>query len=259
MKTTFLNVEIPEQFFCLPHLVWECQRAWDDSSRRAFTEHTNLDPYGRRLSALRCIRTTTNMSKQETNDELYMEMHVLFDKQEGLVTLDTRRQVYEFINHMGLDPNTDDGVSPPLDPHEVYSKADSPPEIDVELRDKVWQAHCKLIHLAIWTRPDLVHSVSVLGRFVHDPSGKLLNAFSRIAKHFVNNQARFRNPRHRAYGSQVLWSLRLRLGWLYWRQEIFRRVHLLFARRSNQLEGETKPHGLLELSQSRILCSFRTY
>ena len=70
--------------------------------------------------------------------EYCMGMHVLFDKQEGLLTLYTRRQVYEFINHMGLDPNTDVGVSTPLDPHEVYSKADSPPEIDVKRRDKVW-------------------------------------------------------------------------------------------------------------------------
>jgi len=49
-------------------------------------------------------------------------------------------------------------------------KADSPPEIDVKFKDKVWQAHGKLIHLAIWARPDLVHSVSVLGRYVHNPS-----------------------------------------------------------------------------------------
>ena len=50
---------------------------------------------------------------------------------------------------MGLDPNSDVGVSTPFDPHEVYSKVDSSPEIDVKLRDKVWQAHGKLLHLAI--------------------------------------------------------------------------------------------------------------
>ena len=63
--------------------------------------------------------------------------------------------MYGFINHMVLDPDSDDVVSTPLDPHEVYSKADSLPEIHVKLRDKVWQAHGKLIHLAIWARPDL--------------------------------------------------------------------------------------------------------
>ena len=96
--------------------------------------------------------------------EHYVGMHILYDQLKGLLTLDARRHVYGFINHMGLDPNSDVGISTPLDPHEVYSKADSPPEIDIELRDKVWQAHGKLIHLAIWARP--VHSVSVLGRYV---------------------------------------------------------------------------------------------
>jgi len=32
------------------------------------------------------------------------------------------------------------------------------------LREKVWSAHGKLIHLAIWGRPDIAHAVSVLGR-----------------------------------------------------------------------------------------------
>ena len=41
---------------------------------------------------------------------------------------------------MGLDPDSDVEVSTPLDPHEFYPKADSPPDIDVKLRDKVWQA-----------------------------------------------------------------------------------------------------------------------
>ena len=81
--------------------------------------------------------------------------------------------MYGFINHMGLDADSDIGVSTPLDPHEDYSKMASPPEIDVKLRDNVWQAHGKLIHLAIWACPDLVHSVSVLGRYVHNPSEKL--------------------------------------------------------------------------------------
>jgi len=69
--------------------------------------------------------------------EHYMGIHVLYDKQKGLLSLDAGCHVYGFINHMGLDPNSDVGVSTPLDPHGVYSKADSPPEIDVKLRDKV--------------------------------------------------------------------------------------------------------------------------
>ena len=93
-------------------------------------------------------------------------MHVLYDQEKGIPTFDARRHVYGFINHMGLDPNSDVRVSTPLNLHEVYSKADSPPEIDVKFRDKVWQAYGELIHLAIWARPDLVHSVSVLGRYV---------------------------------------------------------------------------------------------
>ena len=45
------------------HLVSEWQMAWEGSLRRAYTEHTNLDPHGRRPSALGCTRTTPNMSK----------------------------------------------------------------------------------------------------------------------------------------------------------------------------------------------------
>ena len=79
-------------------------------------------------------------------------------------------------------------MSTPLDQHEAYSKMDSPPEIEVKLRDKVRRAHGKLIHLAIWARPDLVHSVSVLGRYVHIPSEKLWNTYSRIAKYLVKTR-----------------------------------------------------------------------
>jgi len=93
--------------------------------------------------------------------------------------------VYGFINHMGLDPTSDVEVSTPLNPHEVYSKADPPPEIDVKLRDKVCQAHSKLIHLAIWARPNLVQSVLVLRWYVQNPSEELWSAYSRIAKYLV--------------------------------------------------------------------------
>jgi len=49
--------------------------------------------------------------------EHYIGMHVLYDEQKGLLTLDVRPHVYGFINHMGLDQNSDVGVSTPLDPH----------------------------------------------------------------------------------------------------------------------------------------------
>jgi len=191
--------------FARLHPVSECQMAWDGSSRKAYTERINPDPYGRRPSALGCTRTTPNISKLErtmrlrdarirapinldglrglkiekngkiiimimnTDDMLiaysdnsrelvdsfekklnnsfeatprsqiehHVGMHVHYDQLKGLLTLDARRHLYGFINHMGLDPNLDVGVSTPLDPHEVYSKANSPPEIDVKLRHKV--------------------------------------------------------------------------------------------------------------------------
>ena len=228
--------------------------AWHVSSRMAYTEHTNPDPYVRRPSAHGCTRTKPQyveagnercvcvmreseelapsnldelrdlglkIEKTEkciimiinTDDmlitysdnvrelvdffekklnnffevtprskiEQFMGMHVLYNKQKGLLrlTLDTGRQVYGFINHTGLDPHSDVGVNKLLNPPEVYSKADLPPEIDVKLRDKVWQAHCKHIHLAIWAHPDLVHSVSMLGlgRYVHNTSEKLWSAY----------------------------------------------------------------------------------
>jgi len=70
IKTAFLNGKIPRtsSFFARLHPVSEYQMAWDCSSRKAYTEHINLDPYGRRPSALGSTRTTLNMSKLETND-----------------------------------------------------------------------------------------------------------------------------------------------------------------------------------------------
>jgi len=62
---------------------------------------------------------------------------------------------------------------------------DSLPEVNIQRRDKVWQARSKLIHLAIWVCPDLIHSVPVLGRYVHNPGEKLWNAYSRIAKYLI--------------------------------------------------------------------------
>ena len=77
-----------------------------------------------------------------------------------------------------------------LNKKETWISVDSPPEINVKLRDKVWQAHGKLIHLAILARTDLVHSVSVLGKYVpvHKPSEKLRNAYSRIDKYLIKTR-----------------------------------------------------------------------
>jgi len=55
-------------FFARLHPVSEYQMAWDGSSRKAYTEHINLLPYGRRPFELGCTGTTLNMSKLETND-----------------------------------------------------------------------------------------------------------------------------------------------------------------------------------------------
>jgi hypothetical protein len=87
----------------------------------------------------------------------YLGMHVARDDDRQYLTLDLRRHTYEFIRSMGLDPETSASVSTPLDPNVVYSKDDCPAVVDVALRDKVWSAHGKLIHLAIWGRPDLAH------------------------------------------------------------------------------------------------------
>jgi len=194
--------------------------------------------------------------------EHYMGMHVLYDNKKVLLTLDARRHVCSFINHMGLDPDSDVGASTPLDLHEVYSKADSRPEIDVKLRDKVWQAHGKLIHVAIWVRPDLVHSVSVLGRYVHNPSEKLWSAYSRIAKYLVKTR-----DLKLVYGTPDIELMDLEpyghsdsdWGGCIDDRKSTGVYDLPFAQRSDQLESETEPNGLLKLSRSRILRVFTRY
>jgi hypothetical protein len=79
-------------------------------------------------------------------------------------------------------------VSTPLDPHVTYSKADCPEEVDTALRERIFSAHGKLIHLAVWAQPDLAHSVSVLGRYVHNPSQKHWDSYVRIAKYLVRTK-----------------------------------------------------------------------
>ena len=118
----------------------------------------------------------------------YLGMHVARDDNRQYLTLDLRRHTYEFIRSMGLDPETSASVSTPLDPNIVYSKDDCPDVIDTVLRDKVWSAHGKLIHLAVWGRPDLAHAVSVLGRYVHNPSPKLWQGYQRVAKYLVGTK-----------------------------------------------------------------------
>jgi hypothetical protein len=120
--------------------------------------------------------------------EQYLGMTVTRNRARRLLTLDARRHVHEYIWHMGHDPDTGTQVRTPLDPHVSYSKADCPPAIDKALRDQVWKAHGKLIHLAVWARPDLAHAVSVLGRYVHNPSPKLWDAYHRIAKYLTRTK-----------------------------------------------------------------------
>ena len=120
--------------------------------------------------------------------EQYLGMHVTRDRTKRLLSIDGRRHVRDFIHDMGYDHKASTTVRTPLDPNIVYSKDDCPAEVDTALRAKVWSAHGKLIHLAVWTRPDLAHAVSVLGRYVHNPSEKLWLAYHRIAKYLIYTQ-----------------------------------------------------------------------
>ena len=120
--------------------------------------------------------------------EQYLGMHVSRDRTRRTLALDGRRHVYDFIWHMGMDPHHGTPVRTPLDPHTTYSKSDCPDEIDTALRDRVWKAHGKLIHLSVWCRPDLCHAVSVLGRYVHNPSQKLWEAYRRITKYLIKTK-----------------------------------------------------------------------
>jgi len=42
--------------------------------------------------------------------------------------------------------------------------------------------------MAIWARPDLAHCVSVLGRYVHNPSQKHLDAYLRVARYLIKTK-----------------------------------------------------------------------
>ena len=118
--------------------------------------------------------------------ERYMNIHVLYDKQKGLLTLHARRWLHQ-AHGFGSKFRRWRKYTPRFSRHLFESRFTSQAMIDIKLRDKVWQAHSTLIHLAIWARPDLVHSISVLVKYVHDPSEKLWNACSRIAKYLVRD------------------------------------------------------------------------
>jgi len=117
-----------------------------------------------------------------------MGMHIVRDRESGDLGFDARRHVYSFIWQMGRDPESATGVSTPLDHYETYTKEDCHTEVDIKLRGKVWAAHGILIHLSIRARPDLAHAVSVLGRYVHNPSEKLWTAYDRIAKYLIKTK-----------------------------------------------------------------------
>ena len=63
-----------------------------------------------------------------------------------------------------------------------------PPVIDAEIKQRVLRAHGKLIHVAIWARPDLAHCVSVIGRYVHNLSQKHLDAYLRVAHYLIKTK-----------------------------------------------------------------------
>ena len=123
-----------------------------------------------------------------TTLEFYLGMHVQRDRQKRVLSIDVRRHIYDFIRSMGLDPFSSASVSTPLDPNVTYSKADCPAEINAEIKERVLRAHGKLIHMAIWARPDLAHCVSVLGRYVHNPSQKHLDAYLRVARYLIKTK-----------------------------------------------------------------------
>ena len=142
----------------------------------------------RKDSSLENLINTSFEATPREPVEQYLGLHVARDGLRQYLCLDARRHVHEFIRHMGLDPNSSTSVSTPLDPHVTYSKADCPAEVDVALRERTFAAHGKLIHLAIWARPDLAHSVSVLGRYAHNPSQKHWNSYVRVAKYLVRTK-----------------------------------------------------------------------
>jgi len=119
--------------------------------------------------------------------EHYMDIHVLYDKQKGLLTLHARRWLHP-AHGSGFKFRRWRKCTPRFSRIFFENRFTSQAMIDVKLRDKVWQAHSTLIHLVIWARPDLVHSISVLVKYVHDPSEKLWNACSRIAKYLVKTR-----------------------------------------------------------------------
>ena len=68
--------------------------------------------------------------------EFYLGMHVQRDRKKRVLSIDVRRHIYDFIRSMELDPLSSASVSTPLDPHITYSKADCPPEIDAEIKER---------------------------------------------------------------------------------------------------------------------------
>ena len=120
--------------------------------------------------------------------EYYLGMHIVRNREQRVLSIDVRRHIYDFIRSMGLDPNSSASVSTPLDPNLVYSKDDCPQVINTEIKERVLRAHGKLIHMAIWARPDLAHCVSVLGRYVHNPSQKHLDAYLRVARYLIKTK-----------------------------------------------------------------------
>ena len=104
-----------------------------------------------------------------------------------MLSMDARRHVYESIQ-TALDPHTSSSVGTPLDQDIKHSKKDlqdCPRTVDTKLKTEILQAHDKLIHLAVWARPNLAHSKSIHGRYIHSQSLKHWGAYLRLAKYLV--------------------------------------------------------------------------
>jgi hypothetical protein len=88
---------------------------------------------------------------------------------------------------MGLDPFSSASLITLLDPHVPFINADCPPEINEEIKERVWRVHGKLIHLLFdpTSHTNAEHCVSVLGRWVHNPSQKHLDTYLRVARYLI--------------------------------------------------------------------------
>ena len=143
-----------------------------------------------------------------------------------------------------------------------FSASTSADEINAEIKERVLRAHGKLIHMAIWARPDLAHCVSVLGRYVHNPSQKHLDAYLRVARYLIKTKdLRIVYGTHDTHGL-VLYGFS-DSDWGAdpdsYKSMQHRCLHLLLGRRCMLLEGQAQQHCTSQLSRKRICRWFRSH